>query len=307
MREARAPVIIIGMHRSGTTMVVEMLHKLGLFIGKRRERNQEALLFLQLDDWILGQSGAAWDNPEPIRDLLAYDGLRRRVTGYLRHFLNSPRSISYLGAWRYLRHRSLNHLPFPWGWKDPRSTFTLPLWLDLFPQARVLHVCRHGVDVAVSLRHRERGILAEKERRACLHDLLYTIHRGRANFTSSARCATLEGGFALWEEHMAAARRARTEQPAEAFLELEFEEVLADPVPHLLHAAQFCGLAADEAAVEALVSGVRADRACAFAGDAEATAFAGGVASRLAVYGYEHRAKELRSGEEAHPGSEGPP
>ena len=306
MREARAPVIIIGMHRSGTTMVVEMLHKLGLFIGKRRERNQEALLFLQLDDWILGQSGAAWDNPEPIRDLLAYDGLRRRVTGYLRHFLNSPRSISYLGAWRYLRHRSPTHLPIPWGWKDPRSTFTLPLWLDLFPQARVLHVCRHGVDVAVSLRQRERGILAAKERRQRLHDLLYVMRPSRANFTSSARCATLEGGFALWEEHMAAARDVSSQQPAGAFLELKFEDVLADPAPHLLRAAEFCGLAADESAVEALVAGVRADRAYAFAADAEAAAFAGGMASRLAAYGYEHHADEHRGTDGARRRGEGP-
>ena len=284
----QAPVIIIGMHRSGTTMVVEMLEKLGLFIGKRRERNQEALFFLRLDDWILSQSGGAWDNPEPIRHLLAYGELRRRVTDFLRHFAGSPQAISYLGAWRYLRHRSLLDLPFHWGWKDPRATFTLPLWLDLFPQARVLHVYRHGVDVAVSLRRRERGILAAKQCRERLHNILYTLRPERANFTSSARCATLQGGFALWEEHMAAARAVTGQRPA-ACLELRYEDVLAAPTPYLLSVAQFCGLDADRSAVDALVSGVRADRACAFAGDREAAAFAGSVADRLARYGYDAR------------------
>jgi len=283
--EPQPPVIIIGMHRSGTTMVVEMLEQLGLFIGKRRERNQEAMLFLRLNDWILGQSGATWDNPEPIRHLLSYDDLRARVTDYIRYFTASPQVISYLGAWRYLRHRSLLHLPFDWGWKDPRSTFTLPVWLDLFPQARVLHVYRHGVDVAISLRQRERAIFEAKRRRRSLHDILYTLRPGRANFTSSARCSTLEGGFDLWEEHMAAAEAARRLRP-EAYLELRYEELLADPAPNLVRAAQFCGLAAEQGSIEPLVAGIRGHRAYAFSADDEAVAFARSVAGRCASYGY---------------------
>ncbi|MBW1793701.1 MAG: sulfotransferase [Deltaproteobacteria bacterium] len=40
--------------------------------------------------------------------------------------------------------------PF-WGWKDPRTTLTLPLWLKLFPKARIIHVIRNGIDSALSL------------------------------------------------------------------------------------------------------------------------------------------------------------
>ncbi len=286
--EPRQPIIIIGMHRSGTTMVVEMLEKLGLFIGKRREQNQEALFFLRLNDWILSQSGATWDNPAPVHHLLSYPDLRGRVTDYLRTFTRSPQAASYLGTWRYLRHRSLFKLPFHWGWKDPRSTFTLPLWLDLFPRARILHVYRHGVDVAMSLRDRERGILEDKKRRASIHDILYTVRPGRANFTSSARCSTLKGGLALWQEHMVAAQAAKQQCP-EAFLELRYEDLMVDPAPNLVRAAQFCGLAAEHSSIVPLVSSIRSNRSCAFLGDDEAVRFAQGAAGKLKPYGYDEQ------------------
>jgi len=286
------PVIIIGMHRSGTTMLVEMLENLGLFIGKRREQNQEALFFLRLNDWILSQSGATWDNPGPIHHLLSDPDLRSRVTDYLRTFVGSPQTASYLGVWRYLRHRSLLNLPFDWGWKDPRSTFTLPLWLDLFPDARVLHVYRHGVDVAMSLRHRERGILEQKRRRASMHDTLYTIRPAWANFTSSARCSTLEGGFGLWEEHMAAARAAGEGQDQDTFLELKYEQLLSDPAPNLARAAAFCGLEAGQTKIDTLVSAVRPDRGLAFASDDEAVAFTRSVGDRLQAHGYRQHASK---------------
>ena len=292
--EPQPPVIIIGMHRSGTTMVVELLEKLGLFIGKRRERNQEAVLFQRLNDWIFGQGGATWDNPKQIGNLLSYNDLRCRVSDYLRYYAGSPRAISYLGTCRYLRYQSLLQLPFAWGWKDPRSTFTLPLWLELFPQARVLHIYRHGVDVAMSLRHRERSILQAKNSRKSFHDILYTLQPGRANFTTSARCSTLEGGFDLWEEHMAAAQAARKLRPL-AYLELKYEEMLAQPEALLRRAAEFCGLTTEDTTIAALVASIRADRAYAFAADEEATAFARGVASRLAPFGYSENGNERPS------------
>ena len=42
---AHPPIIIIGMSRSGTGMLAKMLEDLGLFIGKSKDRNNEALFF----------------------------------------------------------------------------------------------------------------------------------------------------------------------------------------------------------------------------------------------------------------------
>jgi hypothetical protein len=52
-----------------------------------------------------------------------------------------------------------------WGWKDPRNSITLPVWLKLFPDARVIHIVRNGVDVAESLyRRQQRGFQEAKIR-----------------------------------------------------------------------------------------------------------------------------------------------
>lgn len=39
----QTPVIILGMHRSGTTMITKILENLGLFVGVEKEINHEAL------------------------------------------------------------------------------------------------------------------------------------------------------------------------------------------------------------------------------------------------------------------------
>ena len=41
----RPPIVIIGMHRSGTSIVTRMLEQLGLFVGKKKDMNHEALFF----------------------------------------------------------------------------------------------------------------------------------------------------------------------------------------------------------------------------------------------------------------------
>src|SRR2546425_5855061 len=87
-RQGRPPVIVIGMHRSGTGMLSGMLQGLGLCIGTKVDPNNEAPLFVTLNDWLLRQSGATWESPHAVRHLLdnpearavAADHLRRTLT-----------------------------------------------------------------------------------------------------------------------------------------------------------------------------------------------------------------------------------
>jgi len=51
-----SPFIIIGMHRSGTAMIAQMLEELGLFTGRKKQQNHEALFFMNINDWLLHQS-----------------------------------------------------------------------------------------------------------------------------------------------------------------------------------------------------------------------------------------------------------
>ena len=58
-----SPVIIVGMHRSGTTMLSQLLERLGLFTGEKKDDDYEALFFYKLNEWLLNQANASWDNP----------------------------------------------------------------------------------------------------------------------------------------------------------------------------------------------------------------------------------------------------
>ena len=57
------PVIIIGMNRSGTSMIVQKLKEMGVFMGATLEVNNEATLFLELNDWLLAQCQGGWYSP----------------------------------------------------------------------------------------------------------------------------------------------------------------------------------------------------------------------------------------------------
>jgi hypothetical protein len=47
-----------------------------------------------------------------------------------------------------------------WGWKDPRTSLTLPFWTGLFPRAKVLMVVRNPLAVYDSLRRRQFSSMA---------------------------------------------------------------------------------------------------------------------------------------------------
>jgi hypothetical protein len=262
-----------------------MLGELGLFLGARRDSNDEALFFQDLNEWALRSAGGSWEQPEPIHALLKTPELRKLTTQYLAGMLRSPRAAIYLGVARALRFRTPFALSGPWGFKDPRATFTLPLWLDLFPAAPVIHVRRHGVDVAASLRARQEealaGARATHERRRGL----YWLRPKRGGFAHTVRALELEGGFALWEEYTAEAD-AHLERLGPQALDIVYEELLADPIPHLARAAAHAGLRPTEADLARATAGVKPGRAQAWAGDPKLVAFAESVADRLAARGY---------------------
>jgi len=284
--KALSPIIIIGMHRSGTSMITRLLEELGLFVGRRTQRNREALFFFHLNEWVFRQAGAAWDHPGPVRNFLEHGEVRELTRRYIKRLLHSPRLVSYLGWDHYLLGRRLDHLRFPWGWKDPRNTWTAPLWFDLFPEARVIHVVRHGVDVAQSLRRRHHRLLELRRDQATGGALRLLIRPKRDGFTDSIRCASLEGGFSLWEEYLAEARRRIAGCENES-MEVRFEDFLDSPREALDGLIRFCGLTPSRNRIESVSAGVRNERAFAFRGDPELRAFAEGAADKLAREGYE--------------------
>ena len=283
------PIVVIGSHRSGTTMVVEMLEALGMFAGSRQDAYKEAFFFLRFNQWLMHRCGATWDHPEPVRELFTSELVAdaRAVTeACARAMINSPHTISYLGWRRFLRQRRLDRLRFSWGWKDPRNTFTLPLWRKCFPEARVVHVMRHGVDVADSLTRRHLAGVEGGGDSFAAYRARYLLTPYRSRFFDTIACSSLEGSFGVWERYASEARR-QVQLTGTRAIELRFEDLLAKPLETLEALAAFCEIDAPSAALHTAASHAHSDRAYAFRGRPELQEFAHGVADRLAVYQYD--------------------
>jgi hypothetical protein len=287
MNELPSPIIIVGMHRSGTTMLIRVLEAAGLFAGLTGD-NHEAVFFYRIDQWLMEQSGATWENPEPTRYLLENKEVRRMATDYIaRYLIKSPRVTSFLGWKDYLRYRSVFNLPMPWGWKCPLATYTLPIWLDVFPTAKVIHIYRHGVDVANSLRKRALNDLKRTPRQELYYKFpfLHWMKPKVGGFVAGMRCATLDGAFSLWEEYLSEAR-SQTQKLGNRATEVRYEDFLSEPNRGLKQLTQFCSLTVSDDKLEKATAQITRERAYAYRSRSELRVFTERVAQRLVAQGY---------------------
>ena len=258
------PLIICGMHRSGTSLVCRALESAGLFVGHEKEHNHEALFFQTLNQWMFEQLGAGWDNTYNMRFI--NDELAWYFHTVIGNVINGPSAAAYTGP--DPRHQTLfgPDNTVAWGWKDPRNTFTATIWARLFPGAKLLHVCRNPLDVADSLRRREHEILAQHK--GLLAQLVPAQLDGAMRLQQSPRLFHLGEGLALWEEYTTRALALEARFGARA-MRVRYEDFLADPADELARVAEFAGLAPDADRVASAVSQVNPQRRCAFTRDAE--------------------------------------
>ena len=146
------PVIVLGMHHSGTSILAEILHRFGVFM-QANMHHHESKFFVDLNDRVIMGGGANWArNPiMPVDEVLA----RRELVAKR---LAKQGLIKYLDAGYDGTSR--------WGFKDPRTCVTLPLFVELYPNARYLHIIRNEEDVATSLAASDKralGIEPERE------------------------------------------------------------------------------------------------------------------------------------------------
>ena len=147
LRPRRGPIAVVGMHRSGTSLLALMLQQLGLDLGA---------------DLIVGDP----QNPDGYGEDQVVVNLQRRLLqrhcgnnqgwpdwGWSESDNQSPIPFGDpqwdKAASAYLNQREKS--PGPWGWKDPRTTLLLPHWLRLNPGLRVIGIYRDPWDVVDAL------------------------------------------------------------------------------------------------------------------------------------------------------------
>jgi len=121
-------------------------------MGFRREPNEESTFFRRLNDAILMRHGALWNHPAPFKKLLLDHKACQMLALEVHQKTHQFPALEY---WGPLLRTGVQRKYTYWGWKDPRMSIVLPIWLESFPEATVIQVVRNGIDVANSLWSRD--------------------------------------------------------------------------------------------------------------------------------------------------------
>lgn len=153
----RSPVIVIGMGHSGTTLVAEMLHKAGtaMYSGDL-EANYD--------------TGIRYERP-----------LCQRINTQILGLSKKPKLLEQI--WNLPLHpitmeqRELLYQEVgdgAWGFKDPRTTVTYPMWAGAFPDCVTLYVYRRHQEVLRSFFKDRRSLVSSLRRlRRGLHSWVH--------------------------------------------------------------------------------------------------------------------------------------
>ena len=273
------------MHRSGTTLLTSILEKMGLYVGFKNGENNESDFFHLENEKILNLVGGSWEHPDNVAFLINNDSLKKLHLEYLAKLSNSPAIAEYLGWLNYIKYRSLYNIDFLWGWKDPVNTYTLPLWLKLFPNAKVIHIKRNGVDVAQSLVVRYKQILNNKQHRQALRLKRFSL-RPRHTKAISTRCTNLEEGLKLWDEYLTHAEKIMSTLPEKQKISLRYEELLATPETIISKVADFSNISYTNETIKQACHDIEKKRRNAFQDNPELLQFAKDSSITLNKYRY---------------------
>lgn len=139
------PLVVTGMHRSGTSLTAAFLQSLGLYLGEEfwqaDQHNAKGYFedvdFLQFQRSLLANCCPQNDGGWIDWGWTENEGLDRyqfpKYADEAKQILQKRQNISI------------------WGWKDPRTTLLLDFWQELLPDAKYLLVYRFPWDVIDSI------------------------------------------------------------------------------------------------------------------------------------------------------------
>ena len=207
------PVLVVGMHNSGTSMLTEILHKSGIFFGANMKHHESHFFSIFINDLLIMGGGLNWAKL-PLMSIEEVLSFEESISPIIKsHWL-----IDYL-QWGYDGISA-------WGIKDPRLCVLLPLYLKLFPDAKVVHIHRNPEDIAASLSGKYKagvGILNDFD-----HWKALTTAYNQRVVDFSGECSS--------------------------YIELSYEDFCRDPEPHTRELFQFLDLAFTDQTTSLLVN-----------------------------------------------------
>lgn len=262
------PIVILGMHRSGTTMITEILEQLGLFVGDQKDDNCESLFFYKINKWAFRIGISKIDMPDNMK--LMSPACKTEIISSFDYFLGSWRRWIYLGKKYFFRYKNIKDLDFPWGWKEPLNTFTIDLWKEIFPEAKIIHIYRNPMDSAASFIKRDAVKrnsfkLSWKKR---LKRFFLISNKYHQNF----RLTDFQPGYDVWQSYINKAFELES-QFENRILTIKYEDFLDDPIPFLQKLVPFCGLSATESQIKTSSNNIKVARKFAFQGNSESVDF----------------------------------
>jgi hypothetical protein len=150
-RSRRQALLVIGMHRSGTSALTRVINLHGMVLGSElmeaiADNNEtgfwENLPIVILHDRLLAELGSSWDDPRELREGWLEDALAAGYREQLAALIE--KEFGTAGDWAV---------------KDPRLCRLLPLWLkvlaDLDIEPKLIFALRHPAEVVSSLMKRD--------------------------------------------------------------------------------------------------------------------------------------------------------
>ena len=142
-------VVILGMHRTGTSMIGGTLSRLGVDMGEELVGvdwtnplgHYEDKCFLSLNREILEAAGGDWKNPPDQRRIIIQE---ENFSGDIRELIRKRESRSKI-----------------WGWKDPRTSLTIELYLPHLTNPYLIVCHRDKQEIAESLKRRNKMEIEE--------------------------------------------------------------------------------------------------------------------------------------------------
>ncbi len=156
-----AQLIVAGFHRSGTSLLTQLLHRAGLFVGdellganpSQPYGHFEDREVVTLHDRLLADNGLNWMVHRPLVPVIAPDRW-----GALQQYVTR----------RETAHRL-------WGFKDPRVCLILGVWKHLLPDAKVVVCYRDYAASTYSLERRHSREMLSGSGRAEVHRRFWEV------------------------------------------------------------------------------------------------------------------------------------